>query len=164
MATAHRSPYAPPPGGFVDDIEKGHQLHEFGDSIIRQGFVRKVFGGSLRLHGIFSIDPKSPESKILARLTPQASLRCNSLPPLPLEDSLSGSLLSRPLSSLGHFSLLPLSYLLGPCSTWVSTSTFKQLTGKTAFKTPYCHAPMQPSRRRLVTSSPRTSSSWQSLR
>ena len=45
MATAHRSPYAPPVGGFVDDIEKGHQLHEFGDAIIRQGFVRKVFGG-----------------------------------------------------------------------------------------------------------------------
>ena len=46
MATAHRSPYAPPVGGFVDDIEKGHQLHEFGDAIIRQGFVRKVFGGA----------------------------------------------------------------------------------------------------------------------
>lgn len=43
MAATQRSPYAISHSS-IDDIEKGHLMHEFADAIVRQGFVRKVFG------------------------------------------------------------------------------------------------------------------------
>lgn len=42
MASVHRS--AQQHSYFVDDVEKGAVAHEFADSLIRRGFVRKVFG------------------------------------------------------------------------------------------------------------------------
>jgi hypothetical protein len=50
-----RSPYIQTPlyGNSFEDIEKGKVASEFADSIIRQGFVRKVFGGYQTSKGNF---------------------------------------------------------------------------------------------------------------
>ena len=55
MAATQRSPYAVGHGS-IDDIEKGHLMHEFADAIVRQGFVRKVFG-ELRLRQLPAMTP-----------------------------------------------------------------------------------------------------------